>query len=79
MIRNYLMNWMQRVKLDDVKSSWKCAVDCVPYGFQAGLCIFNIFLDDLFHFLEGLCRTTNYADDNSLTAIDHHNGSKIML
>ncbi len=33
--------------------------------------IFNIFLNDPFYFLEGLCQTTNYADDNSLASIDH--------
>ncbi len=32
---------------------------------------FKIFLNDLFYFLDGLQQTTNYADDNSLTAIDH--------
>ncbi len=28
MIRGYLINSMQRVKLDDVRSSWKCAFCC---------------------------------------------------
>ncbi len=36
---------------------------------QAGLCIFNIFLNDLFYFLEGLFQT-NYSDHNSLISID---------
>ncbi len=41
-------------------------------GSQAGTRIFNIFLNDLFYFLEGLCQTTNYDDDNSLASIDHN-------
>ncbi len=40
-------------------------------GSQAGPRILNIFLNDLFYFLEGLCQTTNYADDISLASIDH--------
>ncbi len=62
---------LRRVKLDDVRSSWKSIVCGVPQGSQAGPHIFNIFLNDLFYFLEGLCQTTNYADDNSLASIDH--------
>ncbi len=62
---------MQRVKLDDVRSSWKSIVCGVPQRSQAGPRIFNIFLNDLFYFLEGLCQTTNYVDDNSLTSFDH--------
>ncbi len=54
MIRSYLINRMQRDKLDDVRSSWKSIVCGVPQGSQAGPRIFNIFLNDLFYFLEGL-------------------------
>ncbi len=43
----------------------------MPNGTQDGPRIFNIFLNDLFYFSEGLFQTTNYADDNSLAAIDH--------
>ncbi len=71
MIRSHLINRMQRVKLDDVRSSWKSIVRCVPQGSKAGHSIFNIFLNNLFYFLEGLCQTTNYTDDNSLASIDH--------
>ncbi len=43
----------------------------MPQGSQAGPRIFNIFPNDLFYFIEGLCQTTNCADDNSLATIDH--------
>ncbi len=59
MIRSYLINRMQRVKLDDVRSNWKSIVRGVPQGSQAGPRIFNIFLNDRFYFLEFLCKTTN--------------------
>ncbi len=71
MVRSYWINWMQRDNLDDLRSNWKSTVCGVPQGSQSGSRIFNIFLNDIFYFLEGLCQTTNYADDNSLASIDH--------
>ncbi len=68
----------KRVKLHDVRSICKCTVCGVPQGSHAGPHIFNIFLNDLFYFLEGLCQTTNYADDNSLAAIDHDIGVHVI-
>ncbi len=37
---------------------------------QAGHCIFNIFLNEMFYFIEALCQTINYADDISFAKID---------
>ncbi len=54
MIRSYLINRMQRVKLHNVISSWKSIVRGVPQGSQAGPRIFNISLNDLFHFLKNI-------------------------
>ncbi len=42
----------------------------MPQGSKAGAHIFNIFLNDLFYFLECLCQITNYTDDNNLASID---------
>ncbi len=52
---------MQRVKLDDVRSSWKYILVCgVLQGSQAGCGIFYIFLNDRLYFLKGfICQTTN--------------------
>ncbi len=71
MIRSYLINMMQRVKLDDLSSSWKSIVHGVLQGTQADPRILNIFLNDIFYFLEGICKTTNYAEDNSVAFIDN--------
>ncbi len=71
MIRSYLINRMQRVMLDDVRSSCKSIVHSVPQGSQAGPHIFNIFLNYLFYFLEGLYQTTNYVEYNNLASLDH--------
>ncbi len=70
MIRSYLTNCKQRVKINDVRSSWQYTVRGVPQGSQAGPHILNIFLNDMFYFIEALCQKINYADDNSLAKID---------
>ncbi len=70
MIRSYLTNRKQRVKIKDVRSSWLYTVRGVPHGSQAGPRIFNIFLNDMFYFIEALCQTINNADDNSLAIND---------
>ncbi len=70
MIRRYLTNRKQRVKINDVRSSLQYTVRGVPQGSQTGPLIFNIFLNDMFYFIEALCQTINYADDNSLAKID---------
>jgi hypothetical protein len=71
MIRSYLTNRRQRVKIDDIRSDWEYTVRGVPQGSQVGPHVFNIFLNDFFYFIEGLCQTLNYADDNTLAKVDH--------
>ena len=74
MIRSYLTNRKQRVKIDDVCSDWKYTVRGVPQGSQAGPHIFNIFLCDFFYALEDLCDPIKFADDNSLSKVDYDIG-----
>ncbi len=70
MIKSYLTNHKQRVKINDVRGSWQYTVRGVPQGSQTVPHIFNIFLNDMFYFIEALYQTINYADDNSLAKID---------
>ena len=65
---NYLSGRMQRVKIAGTKSQWKSLDKGVPQGSILGPLLFNIFINDLFYFIE---RGTlyNFADDNSLACI----------
>ena len=62
---SYLHGRKQRVKISNSKSSWAVLTKGVPQGSILGPLLFNIFMNDLFLFIEK-CRLYNYADDNSL-------------
>ena len=61
-IIQYLSNRKQRVKVGNAYSSWKDIFYGIPQGSILGPLIFNIFLCDLFYFLEGIV-VASYADD----------------
>ena len=65
---NYLSGRRQRVKIAGTKSQWNFLDKGVPQGSIIGPLLFNIFLNDLFYFIE---RGTlyNFADDNSLACV----------
>ena len=71
-ICSYLSNRKQRIKINNVFSSWKDLILGVPQGSVLGLLLFNIYLNDLFFFLKdvGICNfaddTTTYISDESL-------------
>ena len=64
LIQQYLSNRKQRVKVGNAYSSWKDIFYGIPQGSILGPLIFNIFLCDLFYFLEGVA-VASYADDTT--------------
>ena len=64
LIYNYLSNRKQRVKINDSYSSWREILYGVPQGSILGPLLFNIFICDMFYFLENY-ELANYADDST--------------
>ena len=69
LIHNYLSNRKQRVKVNDAYSSWKDIFYGVPQGSILGPLLFNIYLCDLFYFLEELV-VASYADDTTIDTVN---------
>ena len=65
---SYLTSRFQRVKLQTAASEWVQSIKGVPQGSILGPILFNIFINDLFGFINK-AELSNYADDNQLSAI----------
>ena len=64
LIQQYLSNRKQRVNVGNAHSSWKEILYEIRQGSILGPLILNIFLCDLFYFLEGVA-VASYADDTT--------------
>ena len=67
-IYSYLKDRKQRTKIESSYSTWKELKCGVPQGSILGPLLFNIFINDIFYFINET-RIANYADDNTVHAI----------
>ena len=66
LMASYLTNRKQCFKLGNFKSNFQSILKGVPQGSILGPVLFNIFINDIFHFITH-CKLYNYADDNTVS------------
>ena len=78
LIYNYLSNRKQRVKINDSYSSWREILYGVPQGSILGPLLFNIFICDMFYFLENY-ELANYADDSTPYSVKRNHKLSFLI
>ena len=69
-IYDYLKSRPHRTNVNGSYSSWRELLNGVPQGSILGPLLFNIFINDIFFFLEKT-RIANYADDNTTYCVEN--------
>ena len=70
LIKDYLSNRQQCVRIGSDLSTFRNIYKGVPQGSILGPVLFNIFINDIFNFVTH-CDLYNYADDNTLSCSDN--------
>ena len=72
-MKSYFTNRKQLVCVNSNFRMWEKIISGVPQGLILGHLLFNIFLNDLFLFVEN-SDLSNYADDNTLYSFGNELG-----
>ena len=66
LLKSYLSDRKQHIKLSNIASSWSNIKKGVPKGSILCILLFNVFINDIFYFIEhGIL--FNYADDFTIS------------